>query len=340
MTKVKLSLASDNHAPAHSEILRALMNCPQEDEKGYDQDSTTKKLFDYFRKEIGNFEYSTCANGTAANVLSIGSQLQSYECVLTSDQSHLYLDSCSAIERAFGIKVVGIGAKDVFLRPQDVKRFLIRQGDQHYSQPRLVSLTWPDERGLCQPVEQLKEWRAFADQNNLLLHLDGTRLMNGCLALNVCPRDVAQFFDSVSLGGSKNGLLGGEIFGVREPKVPLKYLRKQHLNLLTKSRYISIQFLRYFDSPLATEMASHSHNAALTVSALLKNFGIKILYPVETNMVFAQVSNRQYKSIKNKVHIYLWEKESGTVRIVTSWATGEQHFQALKEALSECQEQT
>src|SRR5690606_7022672 len=101
------SFGSDNHSGVHPRIMAALQAANQGHAPSYGSDLETQKVIQQIKEVFG----SSCEpffvfNGTAANVLSLKSMMQSYEAVLCAETAHLNLDECGAPEAAIGCKVL------------------------------------------------------------------------------------------------------------------------------------------------------------------------------------------------------------------------------------------
>ena len=81
----------------------------------------------------------------------------------------------------------------------------------------------------------------------MYLHLDGARLANAAAFLGV---DLGAFgpaagVDVLSFGGTKNGAMGAEaVISFRSTDDPsMRYIRKQSMQLASKMRFVSAQFV-------------------------------------------------------------------------------------------------
>jgi threonine aldolase len=89
--------------------------------------------------------------------------------------------------------------------------------------------------------------RDFCRRHDLYLHMDGARLCNAAAALGVSLREISTDVgvDVLSFGGTKNGLMIGEAVVFLNDALghSFGHVRKQLLQLGSKMRYISAQFL-------------------------------------------------------------------------------------------------
>ena len=78
--------------------------------------------------------------------------------------------------------------------------------------------------------------------------------------------------DILSFGGTKNGMMYGEAVCFLRPgiSVDFKYIRKQGMQLASKMRFISAQYIAYFRNDLWKSNALHSNSMALLLAEKLE----------------------------------------------------------------------
>ncbi len=321
------SLASDNHSFVHPEILKSLTQPPPDGSQppAYGMDSASIELQKKVEELFGGFQSFLVFNGTAANVIGLSTFTKSYQSVLCADISHLQLDECGAPEKIGGFKLIGLQSHKGKLKLETLQTALTRLGDQHHSQAIVVSLTQPTELGTVYTMEELAEISNFCKKNKLYLHCDGARFSNACFYLGVSLKEMAHFFDVMSFGGTKNGLLFGELILIKnshpEAIHDVKFYRKQFLNLASKSFPMAQQFLAYFNNDLFYKIAKHSCTMALEFSEKLSALGFLPEYPVESNAVFLKIKPEHNKALKKIRFYYVWDPMSHLVRLMTSFET-------------------
>lgn len=330
------SLGSDNHSGVHPEVLKSLMSVNNNHEPSYGTDPISDQLKiqieSLFGKEWSSF---LVFNGTAANVLCLKNLTESYNSIICSDVSHLNVDECGAPEKLLGSKLIALPSRSGKISPEDIKPHIIRGGDQHFSQPRVISITQPTELGTCYSLDELKALREFATKNNLKIHIDGARFSNAVSYLKSDFKTIANFADAVSFGGTKNGLLGCELVLVKEDK-NLKFLRKQFMQLPSKTRFLAVQFCSYFSNNLYREIAESScKSAKYLADQLEKKTGLAPNYPVESNAVFVNIPKNSIKKLKDFLFFYVWNQNTFEVRLMTSFDTKKDELDAFVELIKE-----
>lgn len=239
------ALASDNQSGVHPQIMQALVNANVDHAESYGMDDATARACALFREQFGPCETAFVFNGTAANVLAIAPFIRPHEAVICADTAHLHVDECGAPERFLGSKLLVTPAPGGKLTPAAVAKHLIRKGDQHFAQPRVISVANPTEYGTVYTPAELRALADFAHSNGLKLHIDGARFVNAAASLGVSLRALSADIgaDALSFGGTKNGLMFGEavlFFGAaaQQHARELKFIRKQAMQLGSNGRFI------------------------------------------------------------------------------------------------------
>jgi len=252
--------------------------------------------------------------------------------VLCSDVSHLNVDECGAPEKITGSRVISVPHSMGKISPLQIEEALIRQGDQHFSQIKMVSITQPTELGTSYSLQELREIRETCQRFNLYLHIDGARLTNAAITLNCEIKELCQGADLVSFGGTKNGLLAGEMVLIFNKKFHegFKYYRKQNLQLPSKTRFFAASFLRFFKDDLWQDIARHSISMAQDLATQLQNrTSLLLKYPVQSNAVFCEIPKTWLKPLRKKYFFYVWDEKTFEVRLMTSFNTRKEYISSF-----------
>ncbi len=247
--------ASDNYAGVHPEALAAVAAANAGHAVSYGGDPYTARLQEVVREHFGpRAEVLPVLNGTGANVVALTSVLPRWGAVVTAATAHVNTDEAGAPERVAGLKLLTVPSPDGKLTPELVDREAWGWGNEHRAQPLAVSLTQSTELGTLYAPAELRALADHAHQRGMAVHLDGARLWNAAAALGVTLRELTTDVgvDVVSLGGTKNGLLGVEAVVVLDPEraTGLPHLRKLTMQLASKMRFASAQLLALFDDGL------------------------------------------------------------------------------------------
>ena len=332
---------SDNNSGVHPKILEAIINCNFEHEFPYGNDSYSKKAIEKFREVFGkDVDVYFVATGTGTNIIGLSGLLRPFEGVICPDSAHINVDECGAFERFTGSKLLYVPNKDGKLKIEDAKIFLKSVGDEHQTQPRVISITQATEFGTIYTVEEIKELADFAHENNMLLHVDGARIANAAAALGVTFKGMITDtgVDLLSFGGTKNGMMLGEAIVCFNPEISrnFKFLRKQGMQLISKMRFVSAQFIAYLKNDLWKENALHSNSMAKYMAGRLKEIpNVYLFAEVQSNMVFAQIPKAWIEPLLEKYYFYVTEPEINLIRLVTSFDTTKEDIDQFIDGIKE-----
>ena len=322
------SFASDNYAPVHPEVLEAIAKVNIDHMKAYGSDQVTEKAIELIKNflESTNAEINFVFNGTGANVTGLQTVTNSWNSIICAKTSHINVDEGGAPEKLLGVKLLDVETPDGKLTPDLIKNLWVRMGDQHTSQPNVVSITQSTEMGTVYSPEEIKALADLAHKNNSYLHMDGARISNACVSLNKSMAEVTTKtgVDIFSFGGTKNGLMGAEAVVLFNSELSKKYpwIRKSSMQLASKHRYVSAQFIALLSNDLWKRNASHANEMAqLLRSKLENNPTIKITQKTQSNAVFAILKPEHTKQLQEKHNFYVWNDNTGEVRLMCSWDT-------------------
>ena len=252
--------------------------------------------------------------------------MNSFNAVICPETSHINVDECGAAEK-FGIgKLIPIETEFGKLSIEQIEAQLSIMGDEHHSQPKVVSITQATELGTVYTVEELTNICNFAHKNNLFVHMDGARIANAAVSLNKTLKEITTDvgIDVLSFGGTKNGIMFGEavIFFNKSLSQNTKFYRKQGMQLSSKMRYISIQFSQLLRDNLWKKNSKLANNQAQKLVKEIQKFEeIEIIYPVETNGIFVKIPADKIKPISDESFFYIWDEKEAVVRWMTSFQT-------------------
>src|SRR5487761_1515832 len=318
MTK---SFGSDNHAGTHPAVTRAINEANTGDAVAYGADAWTERATAELRRLSGAAgEVYLVLNGSGANVLGLGLLLGRHEAVICAESAHINTDECGSAERILGTKLLTVPAPDGKLTPELIASRLSGRGDEHFAQPGVVAVTQSTEFGTCYSLDELRAIKDFCAANELRVFLDGARLANAAAYLGCTLADLAGNADVLSFGGTKNGAMGVEALIVMRPgdAVNAPYLRKQHMQLSSKMRFLAAQFIALLEDDLWLSNARHANAMAARLAAGLTGIpGVEVVFPVESDAVFARLDPRHIAELQRDWFFHVWKSSDSIVRWMT-----------------------
>lgn len=320
---------SDNFSGVLPEVFNALKEAAYGHQHSYGDDVYTEKATEDFKNIFGKqIDVYFVYNGTGANILSLSAFTQSYHAIICAETAHIHVDECGAIEKQSGCKLLTLPTFDGKLNTGLIQNHMHGFGEQHHSQPKIISLTQCTELGTVYTPEELKEICDFAHAHGMYVHMDGARLSNAVAYLGCTPADITvnAGIDVLSFGGTKNGMMFGEavIFFNTDFSKEIKYIRKQLMQLHSKTRFIAAQFSAVLKEELWIKTAAHANLMAQKLAnAAAQIPGVKITQEVQGNEVFAIIPRDQIETLQKECFFYVWDENASEVRWVCSFDTTE-----------------
>ncbi|MBN2669225.1 MAG: low specificity L-threonine aldolase [Bacteroidales bacterium] len=327
--------ASDNCSGVHPEILKAIEAVNKGHVVGYGDDIYTKKAIEQFQKEFGeDVDVFFTFLGTGANVTGISSVLNPYQAVICAESAHINEDECGAVERFSGSKLIPIETHNGKLTVELIEPHYKAIGFEHHAQPKVISITQTTELGTVYRPGEIKKITDWAHQRNLLVHMDGARIANAAVFLNIpfkaFTKDVG--VDILSFGGTKNGLMYGEavVFFNSHLAQNYKYIRKQGMQLASKMRFIAAQFDAYFKNTFWQNLAKNANEVAQYLADEIKVFPfIELTQKVESNGLFVKLPKELAEALQEEIFFYDWDESNNVYRWMCSWDTTKDDVQSM-----------
>ena len=289
--------ASDNNAGICPAAMAALVEANSTGhEISYGDDRWTRALGEWMKEIFG----TDCAtflvfNGTAANVLALSAICRPHHAIICHALSHIDTDESGAPERfTGGAKLLTADTPLAKLTVDAVSRLATRFEGPHHSKVRALSLTQSTEAGTVYTAAEVAALCGVARSHGLSVHMDGARIANAVAHLGCHPADVTwrAGVDVLSFGGTKNGLGVGEavVFFRKDLAEEFEWRVKQGAQLASKMRFISAPWLALLQDNVWLANARHANAMATRLARGIEQLkGIRLMFPVEANAVFADI---------------------------------------------------
>ncbi len=337
-------LASDNGSAVPDAILAALARANEGPARGYGADAVTARAQDRVREvlEAPQAAVHFVATGTAANALALATLTPPWGAVFCHADAHANTDECGAPEMfTGGAKLVGVAGDHGKVTPAALAERIgsLGQIGVHTVQPGSVTLTNVTEAGTVYTPAEIAALATVAHGAGLPVHLDGARFANALVATGASPAEMTwqAGVDVLSLGGTKNGLLGAEAVVIFDPARAWEFelRRKRAGHLFSKMRYLAAQMEAWLDDGLWLRLAGRANAAMARLSAGLGN-AARPLHPVQANIAFVDWAPGTHARLQAAGAVYYdWAAPDGVerARLVTSWNTTEAEVDGFLSAL-------
>lgn len=339
--------ASDNYAGIHPDVLEAIAAANGGHQVAYGEDIYTERLQDVIKQHFGDKAVGyPVFNGTGANVSGLHAMLPRWGAVIAAGTAHINVDEGGAPEKMGGFKILTVPTEDGKLTPELIDTEAWGFGDEHRSQPAVVTITQSTELGTLYTVDEIKAITEHAHKLGMLVHLDGSRISNAAAALGATLKEMTTDagVDVVSLGGTKNGAMLAEAIVVINPDAApgMKYVRKYMMQLASKMRFVSAQLIALYEGDLWLSNASHANAMAKRlrdgVEAGIADGSIKGVQFTQATYVngnFAILPEGVADKLREKFRFYDWDEARREVRWMCSFDTTEEDIDAFVAAIAE-----
>ncbi|GHA35151.1 low-specificity L-threonine aldolase [Photobacterium aphoticum] len=200
-----------------TEAMRHAMAAADVGDDVYGDDPTVNALECWAAERHGFESALFCSSGTQANLLALMAHCERGDEYLCGQQAHNYKFEGGGAAVLGSIQPQPIENENDGTLPFTKLAAAIKPLDPHFARTKLLSLE-NTINGKVLPLEYLAQAREFVDAHGLKLHLDGARVYNAAVALNVDITAISQYFDSMTICLSK-GLgapIGSLVLGDRE----------------------------------------------------------------------------------------------------------------------------
>ena len=254
----------------------------------YAEDPTVNKLQELAAEKVGKEAALLVASGTQANLTSLMSNCNRGELVFLEAESHIYWYEVGGISAIAGLLPWPIKAPNAAFEPQQIEDAL-RPRSISFPDPKLICVENTHNRygGKIIAPNQLEAISDVAKKHSLKLYMDGARIFNASVALNIDVKEFTKHVDNLMFCLSK-GLscpVGSIIVGNKDFIERARKIRKVLGGGMRQAGIIAAPGIIALEKMIDRLRLDHE-NAKLLGQRLAKIKGINLdLKNVQTNMV-------------------------------------------------------
>jgi threonine aldolase len=254
--------------------------------------------------------------------------VQPHQAVICAETAHVYTSECGAAEKHIGCKLLTVPSPHGKITVAGIREHLHDIGNEHHVQPRAISITQATEYGTVYTPQEIRVIADFAHTHSLLLHMDGARIFNAAVSLDVPLRAITSGagVDALSFGGTKNGLLAAEavVFFKQVLADDFEFKRMQGMQLSSKMRFIAAQFNALLSNDLWRRSAAHANRMAQLLAGELAGIrGVTLTQQVQANEVFVTLPPEIIPKLQQQWPFHVWNEAKSEARLITSFDTAE-----------------
>jgi threonine aldolase len=199
--EVLVDLRSDTVTRPGEGMYQAILDAAVGDDV-YGEDETVNRLEAITAKLLGKEAGLFLSSATQANLAAMLAHNARGEEILLGDQYHIFVSEAGGTSALGGIVMHPLPTDESGGLSLQQVLGAIKEDDPHHPVTRTLAL----ENTVSGRVQDPAQHRQLIDavrEQGLKVHLDGARLMNAAIALNIPAADIAAPFDSVMLCLSK-----------------------------------------------------------------------------------------------------------------------------------------
>lgn len=277
-----------------TEAMRDAMHHARVGDDGYGRDPTVAELEARACALLGKDAAVLVPSGTMANLAALLAHTSRGDAVVLEEQSHIARAEAGGIATVAGCMPLLVRGRRGVLAADLVEAALLPP-DEHRPQPSLLCVENAHNRGggSVTTPRGMAELRALCDRHGLRLHVDGARLFNAAVALDLRPSELAAGADSVAFCISK-GLgapVGSLLLGSTDFVARARRMRKMFGGTMRQAGVLAAAGLVALEG-WRERLAEDHRRARMLAQRLSRLRGLR-LNPdaVETNIVLCGVDD-------------------------------------------------
>ncbi len=266
----------------------------------YGDDPTVNRLESLAAEMLGKEDAILAASGTQSNLMAVLSHCERGDEYIVGQQAHTYKYEGGGAAVFGSVQPQPIEFESDGTLNLDKVRQVIKPDDFHFANTRLLCLE-NTQAGKVLPLDYLETARTLALDQGLSSHLDGARLFNAAVKLDIAATEISCHFDSVSICLSK-GLgapVGSLLCGSRQLVQKARRWRKvlgggmRQAGILAAAGILAL-------TEHVDRLAQDHANARLLAEGLTEFENIELdMNQVQTNMVFLTVKTNRIDDLAN-----------------------------------------
>jgi len=290
MSGIKIDLYSDTQSKPTPEMRIAMADAEVGDEQ-QGTDPTVTKLCEMTAELLGKEDAVFLPSGTMCNQISVAVHCRPGDEIIADKTAHIVNTEGGGLAVFAGAMARTVdGDRGVF--SGDQLKAAVRNPRRHTPKPRMVVIeqTSNSAGGSVWPLHSIIEVGAIARERDLIMHMDGARLLNAVVASGHSASEFSEPFDSLWLDLSKGlGCPIGAVLAGSKNFIEQAWQWKQRMGGAMRQAGIVAAAGVYALQYHVDRMIEDHKNAKLFAELLGNTPGISVEDSIETNMVFFSV---------------------------------------------------
>lgn len=263
----------------------------------FGDDPTVNRFEEKAAEIVGKEASLLVSSGTQGNLICLLTHCHRGDEVILGNLSHTFLNEVGALSALGGIHPhTVINQEDGTMDLKDIES-AIRGNDIHYPRTKLICIENTHNRCFGTPltVEYTNRVCELARCYNLKVHLDGARIFNAAVALNVDVRELTRNVDSLSFCLSKglSAPIGSVVCGKKDFITEARRYRKMLGGGMRQAGIIAAAGIVALEDMIERLKEDHN-NARLLAEGISKIPGLLIdLKKIRTNIIYFTLTSKK-----------------------------------------------
>jgi threonine aldolase len=309
-----------------TEAMRRAMYEAEVGDDCYGEDPTVNRLQQISAEKLGKEAGLFVASGTMGNLCAVLAHTRPGQEVILGDESHTFLWEVGGISRIGGCVTHIVPFHDGFLDPEEVERAIRPTDDIHAAHTGLICVENTCNRGggTIIPPDHLARLAAVARRHHIPFHMDGARIFNAAVGLDIDVRELACHVDSVMFCLSKglSAPVGSVLVGSREFIARADQARKLLGGGMRQAGVLAAAGLVALEEGVARLHEDHANARRLAEGIAARVPEAVNLRQVQTNMVMVNThplgwTGQEFAERMARVGILFFPVDPYRVRLVT-----------------------
>ncbi len=312
----------------------------------YGEDPTINALESLAAQKMGKDAGLFVASGTMGNLAGIMTHATRGDEIIVGNDSHVMLWEAGSIASLGSVIPRALATDAVGRMDTGEVEASIRWDNVHLPRSRVIHVenSYGSKHGYPIPPEYFADIRDIANRHGLFVHMDGARIFNAAVALNLEPSELTKNVDSVSFCLSK-GLaapVGSVLCGASDYIKRARRMRKALGGGMRQAGILAAAGIVALEDMVDRLEEDHRH-ARLLANGLAKIPGICIEEDmVKTNLVFFALDDRVPYStqeiaqrMRERANIWVGTMGQRHFRAVTHYWIGEEDVKTFLDLLDD-----
>ncbi len=291
MKNISIDLYSDTITRPTPDMRRFISEAEVGDEQKK-EDPTVNRLVEMVCELTGKDDAVFLPTGTMCNQIAVRVFCGAGDEIIMDQTAHVANNEVGGAAALSGVSTLPLQGRHGIFSATQVES-AIRPDKRHHPSSRMILIEQTSNAGggSIWPLETIQEISALAKEHGLAMHMDGARLFNASIATGISAREYAANFDSVYIDFTK-GLgapVGSALAGSKDFISQVWRWKHQFGGAMRQAGIIAAGAVYALEHHI-DRLADDHRNAQTLARGLADLKGIAV-EPVETNLVFADVSD-------------------------------------------------